>query len=107
MILAEAKAASPEAAKRILIAGNVTVTNEAASFFAGSDVLLIGNESQTVGPEDAPMPAHVQLLSRGIVLLEGIRLSAVPEGVLFLFAAPLALGGCDGAPCRAVLVDFE
>ena len=42
-------------AGRILIAGKATVTAEAADVFAASGILLIGNESQTVGPEDAPM----------------------------------------------------
>ena len=41
------------------------------------------------------------------VLLEGIRLSDVPEGVYLLHAAPLKLGGCDGAPCRATLISEE
>ena len=67
---------------------------------------LIGNESQTVGPEDAPMEVHKILLGADVVLLEGIRLSDVPEGVYFLNAAPLCLGGADGAPCRAILAEW-
>ncbi|MBQ3915236.1 MAG: cyclase family protein, partial [Ruminococcus sp.] len=38
--------------ERILIAGRATVTAEAARVFADSGIVLIGNESQTVGPED-------------------------------------------------------
>jgi arylformamidase len=72
--------------------------------FAEAGVVLVGNESQTVGPEDAPMAVHRLLLGVGTVLLEGIRLSAVDEGVYFLNAAPLCLGGSDGAPCRALLI---
>ena len=34
-------------------------------------MLLLGNESQTVGPENAPMEVHRILLGAGIVLLEG------------------------------------
>lgn len=92
------------AAKRILIAGRAVVTAEAARAFAQSGICLIGNESQTVGPEDAPKEVHLILLGAGIVLLEGIVLSDVPEGRYFLSAAPLNLGGCDGAPCRAYLI---
>ena len=90
-------------AERILIAGKVTVTAEAAEVFAQSGIKLIGNEGQTVGPEEAPMQVHLILLLRGIALLEGIVLDGVPEGRYFLSAAPLNLGGCDGAPCRAYL----
>lgn len=98
------KAKSAGASERILIAGKATVTAEAAQVFAQSKIKLIGNESQTVGPEDAPMEVHKILLGAGVVLLEGIVLKDVDGGKYFLSAAPINLGGCDGAPCRAVLV---
>ena len=98
------KAKSAGACERILIAGKATVTAEAAQVFARSKVKLIGNESQTVGPEDAPMEVHKILLGADVVLLEGIVLRDVADGKYFLNAAPLNLAGCDGAPCRAVLV---
>ena len=103
-ILKKAKEQDPNAAKRILIKGNAEVSPEAAKVFASSDILLLGNESQTVGPEDAPMEVHLILLGAGVVLLEGIRLENVSEGVYMLNAAPLNLSGADGSPCRAVLI---
>ncbi len=90
---------------RILLKGELTVTEEAAKVFAEAGVDLIGNESQTVGPKDTPMAVHKILLSRDIVLLEGIRLSEVPEGRYMLCAQPINLGGCDGAPVRAILIE--
>ena len=93
-----------DAAQRILIAGKAVVTADAARVFAAAGILLLGNESQTVGPEDAPKEVHMILLGAGVTLLEGIVLDAVQEGVYFLSAAPLNLGGCDGAPCRAYLM---
>ena len=92
--------------QRILIAGPVTVTAEAAECFAQSGIRLLGNERQSVGPEDAPMQVHLILLRRGIALLEGIILKDVPEGHYLLSAAPLKLAGADGAPCRAYLMEF-
>lgn len=94
-------------AERILIAGNATVTAEAAQVFAESGIKLLGNEGQSVGPENAPMQVHLILLGREIALLEGIVLKDVPEGHYFLSAAPLNLAGCDGAPCRAFLIGYE
>ena len=93
-------------AERILIAGDATVSAEAAEVFAKSGIKLLGNEGQTVGPEEAPMQVHLILLGRGVALLEGIVLTDVPEGRYFLSAAPLNLAGSDGAPCRAFLVDM-
>ena len=105
-IINKAKKQNPEAAKRILLKGDAEVSLEAAKVFASSNILLLGNESQTVGPQSAPMAVHLALLGADIILLEGIRLSAVPEGVYFLNAAPLNLSGADGSPCRAVLIDL-
>ena len=96
--------AEGDAAKRLLIKGDAEVSLEAAEVFAKAGLLLVGNESQTVGPEDAPMAVHLVLLKAGVALLEGIRLEQVPEGTYLLNAAPLNLGGADGAPCRAVLI---
>lgn len=104
-ILREARARNAEAADRILIKGDAVVTIEAARVFASAGVKLVGNESQTVGPPDAPREVHLCLLGADVVLLEGIRLAQVPEGVYLLNCAPLNLGGADGAPCRATLVD--
>ena len=106
-IIEKAKKQNPEAAKRILIKGDAEVSLEAARVFASSDLLLLGNESQTIGPENAPMAVHLVLFGANVILLEGIRLSEVPEGVYFLNAAPLNLSGADGSPCRAVLIAFE
>ena len=94
-------------AERILIAGSATVTAEAAEVFAAGGIKLLGNESQSVGPEDAPMQVHKILLRKGIALLEGVVLTDVPEGRYFLSAAPLNLAGADGAPCRAYLIQME
>ena len=101
-ILKKAVAAGGE--KRIIIAGKATVTEGAARVFADSGVKLVGNESQTVGPEDAPKQVHLILLGAEVVLLEGLVLDKVEEGSYLLSAAPMNLGGSDGAPCRAYLV---
>lgn len=106
-ILEKAKKQNSEAAKRILIKGDAEVSAEAAKVFAESNILLLGNESQTVGPENAPMEVHLILLGASAVLLEGIRLAEVSEGVYFLNAAPLNLSGADGSPCRAILIAAE
>ncbi len=101
------KAQSVNAKERILVAGKATITAPAAKVFADAKIKLIGNESQTVGPEDAPKEVHMILLGAEVVLLEGLVLNHVPTGKYLLCAAPLNLAGADGAPCRAVLVSKE
>ncbi|MCQ2983219.1 MAG: cyclase family protein [Treponemataceae bacterium] len=103
-ILKDAAKADAESARKILLKGKATVTLEAAKVFAAAGLDLIGNESQTVGPEDAPKAVHLVLLKEEVVLLEGIRLAHVPDGVYLLNCAPLNLTDTDGAPCRATLM---
>ena len=102
---AEAILAKAGGAARVLIAGEAVVTPEGAERFARSGIRLLGCESQSVGPAEAPMQVHLILLGRGIALLEGIVLEGIPEGRYFLSAAPLKLAGADGAPCRAWLME--
>ena len=61
----------------LLIAGDAVVTAEAAAVFAQAKLKLLGNESQSVGPESAPMAVHQLLLGQNIALLEGIVLKTI------------------------------
>ena len=104
-ILQRALRALGEKPQRLLLKGETEVSLAAASVFASAGLMLLGNESQTVGPQDAPMAVHLELLSAGTLLLEGVVLKDVPQGVYFLSAAPLLLAGSDGAPVRAYLIE--
>jgi arylformamidase len=103
-IIARGLSTAPESVTRVLIKGG-EISYEGAKAFMESGVVLLGNEGQTVGPADAPMATHKLLLGAGVVILEGVRLQQVPEGVYFLCAAPIKLEGCDGAPTRAILIE--
>ena len=94
-----------DASSRILIKGNAEVAEEAAAVFRDGGVRLIGVESQSVGPLLSPMKVHKILLDGDVLLLEGLRLGEVKEGIYTLFAAPINLGEAEGAPCRAVLIE--
>lgn len=99
------KANALKAKKRILIKGEAVVTEEAAQIFADADLLLVGVESQSVGPEKAPMRVHKILLGKNVALLEGLVLENAREGRYLLNAAPLNIRGFEGSPCRAILIE--
>ncbi len=105
-VIEEAKVKDIDCARKILINGDAVITESAAEVFAEAEIDLIGVTTQSVGPEGAPMAVHKILLEKKVVLLEGLRLEGIEDGVYFLCAQPLKLGGSDGAPVRAVLVDF-
>lgn len=93
--------------ERLLIKGEFEITPAAARGIARSKLRLLGVESQSVGPVEAPLEAHQILLGAGIVLLESLDLSLAAAGRYTLAAFPMKLGGCDGAPMRAVLIEGE
>jgi arylformamidase len=83
----------------------VALTKRAAYWIADRGVKLLGFDYLSVDPyvsDDAP--AHHELLSAGVVILEGLNLSAVTAGVYQLVALPLKTAAADGAPVRAVLI---
>lgn len=92
--------------KKILLKGDLELSVESAKAFLDYDVELIGLESVSIGPVDDPQPVHMVLLGAELIALEGLDLTDVPEGEYFLSALPLKLAGSDGAPCRAVLIEF-
>jgi arylformamidase len=63
----------------------------------------VGLDYLSVAHADEQVPVHRAFLDRGVILLEGIDLSAVEPGRYELICLPLRLRGSDGAPCRAVL----
>jgi arylformamidase len=65
---------------------------------------LVGVDTPSVDLfDDAVLLAHGRCLSRGVAILEGLVLDAVPAGRYELIALPLKLEGFDASPVRAVL----
>lgn len=91
-------------ANRILIKGNAIIQEDGAKVLSANKIDLVGVESQSVGAIDSPLKTHVELLKNEVVILEGINLSCVEDGVYMLYCLPLNLNGAEGAPCRVVLI---
>lgn len=96
----------PENAERVCIRGGGFLTEDAAELIVSRNIRLVGVECQSVSDPDSPVKGHTILLSSEVGVLEGIRLGDVPDGEYFLFAAPINLGGAEGAPCRALLLEM-
>lgn len=94
----------PPHASRILIKGGASLTPDGAEEAVRRKIVLIGVETQSIGEWENCRPVHMLLLGAGVVVLEGIVLSGVAPGKYTLCAMPLKMSGCDGSPCRAVLI---
>jgi arylformamidase len=80
------------------------LTESGARYLADRGVKLVGVDYLSVEQFKKPgAPAHRTLLSRNIVIVEGLNLSNVEPGVYEMYCLPLPIGGGDGAPARVVL----
>lgn len=80
------------------------ISPELARKLAEAGLLLVGVDTPSVdsyGSDD--LAAHHALARGGVVILEGLVLDGVAEGVYELIALPLKLAGLDASPVRAVL----
>jgi len=84
--------------------GNGVLTEEAADYLVQCGVKLVVIDSVSVSPEEDPAVVHCKLLGSGVAVVENADLAAVPDGDYLIFAFPVKIGGCDGAPVRAVLL---
>ena len=91
-------------AERILFKGNCELEVDTANLITNTDIKLIGVEGQTIGDKKISREIHNILLSKNIVILEGLDLTHVKADKYLLSAFPLKLGSLEGAPVRAVLI---
>ncbi len=78
---------------------------DGAAYLVDRGVQLVGIDYFSIAPFGDSVPTHRKLLGAEIVVLEGIDLSKVPAGRYELYCLPVKLGGSDGAPARAVLIE--
>lgn len=86
------------------------ITPAAARVLAARGLRLVGIDYLSIERfKSDDFGAHVALLSRNVVVLEGLNLSDVPAGEYELSCLPLKIAGGagDGAPARAVLRTIE
>lgn len=81
------------------------ISPDGAEWLTGRGVRLIGVDYLSVAPFQDSDPTHHILLKAGVVILEGVDLSAVEAGAYELYCLPLKLVGSDGAPARAILIE--
>lgn len=91
--------------ERLLIKGDIVITQQAAQRMVEGGVRCVGVEGLTVGPLSSPKEVHCILLGAEVVIIEGLRMGQVQAGDYFLMAQPLKMAGLDGSPVRAVLVE--
>ena len=88
---------------KVLIHGTVVIDPESAAYMAEKKVSCLGVEMSTIASGDDQIAVHKILLGAEIVIIEGLVLEQVPDGIYFLSAVPLKMKGSDGSPVRALV----
>jgi arylformamidase len=80
------------------------IAPDAAQLLADAGVQLVGIDYISAEQFGAPTPlTHRILLGKGIPMVEGLALEAVPAGEYDLIVLPMKVAGHEGAPARAVM----
>ncbi|MCK9297443.1 MAG: cyclase family protein [Methanoculleus sp.] len=87
--------------------GYPALSPEAADLIVEAGITCLGIDAPSIETYNGDGSVHCRLLGNGMVILELLDLSAVPEGSYFMVALPLRLKGVDGSPARAILWDRE
>lgn len=81
---------------------------ELADTLGGLGVVLYGADAPSMDASDSKdLAGHHALRRNNILILEGLLLDGVPDGLYELTALPLKLIGGDGSPVRAALRSLE
>jgi len=81
----------------------VALTADAAQWIVDQGIQLIGVDYLSVQRYCDGSETHQILLNSEIVIIEGLDLTEVSQGVYDLICLPIKLKGIEGAPARAIL----
>lgn len=83
----------------------VYVKESGARYLAEIGISGVGIDTLGIERAQNGHETHISLLSRDIIILEGLRLADVNPGEYLLIALPVKIRGAEGAPTRAVLLE--
>ena len=81
----------------------VALDDSAAEWLVSRGILLVGIDGFSIEPFGGQYHTHQILLRAGMIVLEGILLQGVPEGLYELICLPIKFEGVEAAPGRAIL----
>lgn len=84
-------------------AGYPVLSSDEAESLVACGVRVVGTDTPSIGDDEV----HRILLSVGVVIIEMLDFTRVPDGVYRMAALPLKIAGADAAPARVVLMEEE
>ena len=86
--------------------GKSYLTKEAANYIVEKGILTLVTDAWSIAPLDNEAEIHGIIMAPGLAVVENVILDGVKDGDYILCAFPVKIGGCDGAPVRAILIEM-
>jgi arylformamidase len=85
----------------------VAIDSGVAQWIVDKDINLIGIDGPSIQKFYDTKETHVKLLKNEVIILEGLNLLGVEEGIYELICLPIKAADCEGIPVRAILKKNE
>ena len=82
----------------------VYLEKSGADYLAQKEIIGVAIDSYGIERGQINHETHKILFSKGIIIIEGVRLKEIQVGKYLMCAMPLKIKGVDGAPARIVLI---
>ncbi|MDF2698892.1 MAG: kynB2 [Haloplasmataceae bacterium] len=83
----------------------IFVEKSAAEYLVEKGIKGVGTDGLGIERSQPDHETHISLLSKGIIIIEGLRLKDIHEGEYILNALPLKIDNVEASPIRAILIE--
>lgn len=84
----------------------IYLDKDAAKYLSEKEIKGVGIDTLGIERAQKGHETHKYLLSKDIVILEGLNLKNITEGTYQLIALPIKIKGVEASFCRAVLIEL-
>ncbi len=78
-----------------------------AKYLAELNIAGVATDGLGIERSQSDHGSHLELMNKGIHIIEGLRLADIEEGEYFLSALPILIPGAEASPIRAVLIGLK
>lgn len=83
----------------------VYLAESAASFLASKHIKGVGVDGLGVERDQAGHPTHKILFNAHAVIIEGLRLKDITQGIYMMYALPIKIKGVEALPLSIILIE--
>jgi len=83
----------------------VYLGESAASFLANQHIKGVGVDGLGVERDQAGHPTHKLLFNANAIIIEGLRLKDIQQGIYMMYALPIKIKGVEALPLSIILIE--